>query len=168
MKSKTRQVMKLIKKATSYIIGVSILTSVTSCATIVHGPNQKIGISSNPSHANVWVDRNFVGNTPIIVEMTRNNDHIATIQLEGYQPYEIAFTRTVSGWMFGNIVIGGFLGIAIDAITGSMYRLTPDQVQAQFYSYPSANSRSQSVPFIAIVLEPNPSWEKIGSLVAVN
>ena len=125
----------------------------------MHGTHQTVGISSNPSDANVWVDRNYMGNTPVIVEMSRKDNHIVRIELNGFQPYEITLTRGVSGWVFGNIVFGGFIGVAIDAVSGALYKLTPEQVQAELRYY---NGNSDS--YIGVVLQPNPKWEKIGNL----
>lgn len=142
------------------------LTFLTSCASIMHGTRQSIGISSNPSNAYVWVDRQLIGNTPMIVEMTRKDNHIVRIELEGYQPYEATFSRQLSGWVFGNIIFGGIIGLAVDAISGGLYVLTPDQIQAEMRSNRIAYSKNSKDSYITIVLEPDPSWKKIGNLVA--
>jgi uncharacterized protein YceK len=157
--------MKIAKAATHFLLGFTTLTSLSGCATIMHGTRQSIGIASNPSNANVWVDRTFAGNTPIIVDMTRKDNHFVRIELEGYQPYEATFSRKLSGWVFGNIVFGGVIGLAVDAISGGLYMLTPEQIQAELRSNHMASKRSDD-SYIVIVLEPDPSWKKIGNLVA--
>ncbi|MDP3684072.1 MAG: PEGA domain-containing protein [Ignavibacteria bacterium] len=144
------------------------LTTLTSCATIMHGTRQSIEIASNPSDAYIWVDRQFIGNTPMIVEMFRKNDHVVRIELEGYQPYELILSRHVSGWALGNIVFGGIIGLAVDAISGGLYILTPEQIQAEMRSNRIAYTKNTKGSFIAVVMEPDPSWEKVGSLVAAN
>lgn len=144
------------------------LATLTSCATIMHGTRQSIGISSNPSNANVWVDRTFVGNTPIIVNMSRNDNHFVRIEIEGYLPYEATFSKQLSGWVFGNIIFGGIIGLAVDAITGGIYKLTPDQVQAEMHSNHFAYSKNSKDSYIAVVMNPDPAWEKIGNLTAAN
>ncbi len=115
-----------------------------------------------------WVDNVYAGNTPLIVEMSRKDDHIVTIELEGYQPYEATFTRKVSYWVFGNIVFGGVIGLAVDAISGGIYMLTPDQIQAEMRSNQMLYSKQTNDSFITIVLQPNPEWQKVGNLVAAN
>lgn len=104
---------------------LSILLS--GCATIIHGPYQSVGISSHPANASIWVDRQFVGNTPLIVDLTRKDSHFVRIELDDYQPYEVAFTRKLSGW----VIVGGMIGLVVDATSGSLYKLTPDQIQVQ-------------------------------------
>lgn len=158
----------MIKKFTFYLLGVSVLSSLTSCATLMHGTYQSVGIASNPSNAYIWVDRNYVGNTPLIVGMSRNDNHIVRVELEGYQPYEVVFSKQLSGWVLGNIIFGGVIGLAVDAVSGAIYKLTPDQIQAELYSNNMSYSKKSNDSYIAVVLQPNPSWEKIGNLVAVN
>lgn len=142
-----------------------LCSTLTSCATIMHGTNQAVGISSNPSNAYIWVDRNYVGNTPLIVELSRKDNHIVCIELPGYLPYEINFSRQLSGWVFGNIVFGGFIGVAVDAVSGGLYKLTPDQVQAELRANSMVTSKKSNDSYIAVVLEPKTEWEKIGNLV---
>lgn len=159
--------MKILKKsATTLTLGAALLTSLTSCATIMHGTRQSVGIASNPTNASIFVDRTYVGNTPIVVEMSRRDNHIIRLELEGYEPYEATFSRQLSGWGFGNILFGGVIGLAVDAISGGLYMLTPDQVQAELRSNNIAYSKDTSESYIAIVLKPDPSWLKVGNLVA--
>lgn len=143
----------------------SLIFLLTSCATIMHGSRQSIGITSNPSNASVWIDSMYLGNTPIIVELARNNNHSLKIELEGFQPYEAIFTRQLSGWIFGNIIFGGIIGIAVDAVSGAIFRLTPEQIQAEMYYKGYSYSTDTQESFIAVVMEPNPEWTKIGNLV---
>lgn len=147
------------------ICGILAFTLLSGCATVANGTHQAIGISSNPTNAYVWVDQYYVGNTPVIVGMSRKDNHVVRIELDGYQPYEAIFTRKLSGWVFGNLVFGGVIGLAVDAISGGIYKLTPDQVQAEMQSHHIAQSNHSKDSYIAVVLNPNPEWEKVGTLV---
>lgn len=103
----------------------------------------------------------------MIVEMTRKDNHIITMQLDGYQVYEAIFSRQLSGWVFGNIIFGGFIGLAVDAISGGIYKLTPDQIQVELQSNNIAYSKQTNESCFVVVLEPHSSWQKIGNLVAI-
>ncbi|GAB4230165.1 MAG: hypothetical protein Tsb0021_08170 [Chlamydiales bacterium] len=146
---------------------MALMTSLTGCATLMHGSMQSVGISSNPSNASVWVDKAYAGQTPMIAQLSRKKDHVVRIELEGYYPYEAAFSRKLSHWVFGNVVFGGIIGLAIDAVTGSIYMLTPDQIQAELRANNICYSKRSQDSFIAVVLEPDPSWKKIGNLEAI-
>lgn len=147
-------------------ISALLLITVSSCATIVNGTRQKVNISSNPSNACVWLDRMYVGNTPILVDMSREDNHYVRIELDGYLPYEINFSKRISAWVAGNVVFGGLIGIAVDAMTGGIYRLTPEQVRAELCANTFVRARQTDDSYIAIVMQPDPSWQQIGTLKA--
>ena len=84
----------------------------------MHGGGQDIGMSSVPTGATVSVDGQSMGTTPVNVELSRKDKHLVRFELAGYAPYELAMTRSVSGWVWGNLLFGGLPGLAIDAITG--------------------------------------------------
>ena len=99
------------------------------CCSIMNGTRQEIAVSSSPSGATVYHNNAYAGQTPAILELKRNSRHIIRVEKEGYQPGEAALTKNVSGWVWGNIFFGGLIGFAIDAIDGSIYKISPDSVQ---------------------------------------
>ncbi len=147
------------------MLGIVVLLS--GCATIIHGSKQTVGIASNPTKATVTVDGQEFGQTPVNASLSRKDNHIVVINLEGYSPYETTLTRKVDGWIAGNIVIGGLIGLAVDAITGGMYKLTPDQIQAEL-SGKTALVNPKDNLYLFVTLTPNPEWEKIDTLQKIN
>ncbi len=137
------------------------------CASIIHGTHQDVGISSSPTNASVKIDGVAAGNTPISVKLKRKENHVVSIELPGYQPYETTFTRGVSGWVWGNIAIGGLIGLAIDAIDGGMYKLTPEQIHAEIRAQNASVTQMGGALVVAVVLRPDPSWQKVGQLTAL-
>ncbi len=59
------------------------------------------------------------------------------MDLNGYQTFDATLTREASGWVWGNIVFGGLIGLAVDAIDGGFYNLTPKEVKAALTAKPS-------------------------------
>jgi hypothetical protein len=135
----------------------------TACASIMQGTSQPIGISSSPTGAEVTVSGVSLGETPLVADLKRKDHHIVRIQLDGYEAYETTLSRGVSGWVVGNILFGGLIGLAVDAISGGMYKLTPEQISANL-SRASVDSSEEDLLFIQVVLSPDPSWERIGQL----
>ncbi len=43
--------MKILKRAFTFLLSFTTLTSLTGCATIMQGTRQTVGIASNPSNA---------------------------------------------------------------------------------------------------------------------
>ena len=145
------------------LIILVVFLSFNNCATIMHGTTQEIGISSNPTSAVVTIDGRDYGKTPVVVDLKRSNNHIIKIELTGYQPYEITAVKKLSGWVLGNILFGGIIGLAVDAITGGLYKLTPEQIQAELRKENAENYYEDGL-FITVVLEKGDNWEIIGQL----
>ena len=134
------------------------------CATIIHGGgSQDIGFASSPSGAQVTVDGNAAGKTPMIASLKRGDNHVVRIELAGYQPYEATLTRSVSGWVWGNILFGGLIGLAVDALSGGLYTLSPEQVQGTLTPNAPRAAVADGV-YVAVVLVADPSWKRIGQL----
>lgn len=135
-----------------------------ACASIIHGTHQDVGITSVPTGAQVTVDNVQSGNTPMVAKLTRKDNHIVRITLPGYQPYDLTLTRGVSGWVWGNLAFGGLIGLAVDAIDGGMYKLTPEQLTATLSTEHASLSRSQDGIYLLAVLRPQPGWVKVAQL----
>jgi len=98
------------------------------CATIVSGRTQKVSISSNPSGAKVIVN-GMEQKSPCMVILDRSiPSYTIVIEKEGYQPITYELTRGVNGWVFGNIILGGVIGVMIDVVSGSVYAFYPNNV----------------------------------------
>jgi hypothetical protein len=152
-------------KALTSILTISIFLLFTqACGTIMQGTTQQVGISSNPSNASVTINGQNHGNTPMIIDLKRKDAHMVKIELDGYQPYETNLTRSTSGWVWGNIVFGGLIGLVVDASAGGMCKLTPEQIDSELRSAQAEALSNDDGLYIAVVLEADPSWEKIGSL----
>jgi len=150
-----------------YSIGAGlILTALTliGCATIMHGTSQDIGITSQPIGATVTIDNMSYGQTPVIAKLSRKDNHTVNLDLKGYQPFAATITRSTSGWVWGNILFGGLIGLAVDAISGGLYKLQPEQIEAQMVGKSMGGALKGSDIIITFVLEPDPSWEKVGNL----
>src|SRR4051812_24052721 len=100
----------------------------SACASIMHGTSQDLGISSSPTGATVTIDNQSPSQTPYIAHLSRKDNHIVKLTLPGFAPADLTITRKTSGWVWGNIVFGGIIGLAVDAMTGGLYNLTPEQL----------------------------------------
>lgn len=147
-------------------VGIVALVALTGCATIMQGSKQNVGVSSSPSGAQISVDNQAVGVTPATVPLSRKDNHTVKLTLAGYQPYEVQLSRKTSGWVWGNIVFGGIPGLAIDAITGGMYKLTPEDVNVTLTQ--GTAMRQGDTLIVRVVFAADPSWEKIGQLTPSN
>ena len=105
-----------------------------SCATIISGTSQSVSINSTPDEAKVTIKTTggnvvFNGTTPTTAQLERKNAYNVTLELSGYQTEQIHLSKGLNGWIVGNIICGGPLGLLIDAINGAMYELQPGQIR---------------------------------------
>lgn len=149
---------------TFLLAALLLLGAIYGCATIMHGTSQDIGITSRPTGGSVTIDNKDVGKTPVVASLSRKDHHIVKIELEGYETFEATITRSTSGWVWGNIIFGGLIGLAVDAITGGLYKLNPEQVEGALATKAKTDIGTDDKLVIAVVLKPDPSWEKIGNL----
>jgi hypothetical protein len=144
------------------IVILELLLSLSGCGTIFNGSRQNIAISSVPEGASVFINSQPFGETPLTVSLKRSDSYVVLLEMPGYEPYEVIFSRSKSPlfWLSAPTLIG----IAVDLLSGGMYRLSPDEVQAQLEQKSISLSESEDGFFITAVLHPDPSWEKIGTL----
>lgn len=109
----------------------SALIAEYGCATIMHGTCQEVSISSTPTAAQVSVDGESKGKTPLALDLKRKERHLVRVEMDGYLAFEGYLTKELSGWVVGNLVFGGLPGLIIDALTGGLHNLKPREVNAQ-------------------------------------
>jgi uncharacterized protein YceK len=148
-------------------LGGAALLLISGCATIIHGTRQDVGISSTPTGASVTIDSLQSGTTPVFSKLRRKDNHVVRISLAGYQPIDLTLTSSVSGWVWGNIAIGGLIGLAVDAISGGMYKLSPEELSAALGAT-SAETVTKSADgiYVIVVLKPDANWVKVAQLEA--
>jgi hypothetical protein len=117
---------------------------ISGCATVVNGTHQDIGVSSNPSGANVLVDNQKKLITPAAVELKRNQSHTFLFHKDGYKDDSFVITSGTSGWVWGNILIGGLIGTAVDFASGGARKLSQESVHVTMvpvsaYDVPTAS-----------------------------
>src|ERR1051326_71762 len=129
------------------VVSLLVLPLLSAGATIAHGPYQSIPVSSSPSGADVTLECNGkiknAGTTPVVVAVRRRAPECRiTLTKDGYEPASVVFVKSVTPWMWGNLVFGGYVvpGLIIDYLDGAVYNRTPASVQ--FSLSPKAESRA--------------------------
>jgi PEGA domain len=105
------------------------------CASVTRGTTENISISTTPSGATADIsglDIPTVCVTPCVVQAKRNADITVTINKEGYEPQIIPLTKEIPGsgaaGFAGNILLGGLVGMGVDAVTGAAQDHKPNPV----------------------------------------
>jgi len=114
-----------MKKNIAIMCIVSML-SLSGCATLFKGTAKKIDMQSSPEKAEVYVNGQFMGITPLQLNLSVKHSYAIEFRAEGYQPrvYHIN-NRVGAGWVVLDVILG-LVPVIVDAATGAWYNL--DQV----------------------------------------
>lgn len=138
-------------------VACSVLLS--SCASIVSRASRDVSIQSNPSGlafsiTNGTGETVHSGTTPQTVNLTARGGYFKaakyTVQVKraGKVVGTHQVTAGINGWYFGNILIGGIIGLVIvDPLTGAMYRM-PASITVDAASVAANAPRSLTVASI--------------------
>jgi hypothetical protein len=105
--------------------GFALLLS--GCATITKGTQQTITISTDPTGAVCNLTRDakplaVVNPTPGSIPIEKAMGQISILcKKPGYKDAAGALASEFQAWTFGNIILGGLIGIAVDAASGAMH-----------------------------------------------
>ena len=119
--------MRLLKA----LLTLFLLIVLNGCATIMHGTTQDIGITTDPSGADLLVDGQLHYKSPAVITMKRKDDHTVEISQEGYKKETVEIKGALSLAVVGDVLAGGAIGYSIDAATGAQRHLVPDKVEVR-------------------------------------
>lgn len=130
-------------------IALSLLS--TGCSTIFNRSNQPVQILSNPIGANFEITNRAgkhvaSGTTPSSLKLSTSSGFFSgetysvTFSRKGLPPRTVTLDASISGWYWGNFLVGGLIGfLIIDPISGSMWTLD-DTVMADLGTPTSATN----------------------------
>jgi hypothetical protein len=127
----------VVKTIASAIVLACVVAFAAGCATIVHGTTQPVQIDSIPRGADVAIDDSQHVSTPASVKLARASAHRLVFHKTGFQDATEQLTSSPSGWMLGNLLAGGLVGMAIDASDGAGRKLSTDSVSVTLTPLPS-------------------------------
>ena len=139
------------------------LISSNGCASFISGRDADVAIQSNPPQAYVTVQNEqgqtvATAMTPAKISLKRGNGvfrkaprYTAYIEKPGFLIEEVHIDPKLNPWIFGNLVLGGPIGIAADTASGAIWRYTPDDIyqeltpsQGQYYSQAKSDAVTQT------------------------
>jgi hypothetical protein len=98
------------------------------CATIVSGRSQKVSVNTNPDEAIITIN-GMVQKSPCFFILDRTiPSYQVKIEKEGYKTVILTLEKGINGWVFGNIIFGGIIGVVIDCVSGSVNSFNPAEI----------------------------------------
>lgn len=97
----------------------------SGCASIISGSKQQISVNSNINNAEVYLDGELLGKTPLTLKVKRGKEGPLVVKADGYEDYSFAINKSINSVFWVNILIGGTLGSSTDYSSGAMYEYEP-------------------------------------------
>jgi hypothetical protein len=127
MKTKIQQV----KYMAVLMVAMCLLSG---CCTILTKSKYSLMVDSNPDGAQLTItDKKgrevYNGNTPASPELKASSGffsgarYLLRFSYPGHADYTVTVSSKLKGWYFGNLFIGGWLGLILDPATGAMWKL---------------------------------------------
>lgn len=118
---------------------ISVLTVIclslyfTGCATLFKGTSEEINFGSNPVGAEVWVDGNMMGHTPVNFKLVTKKTYTIELRYQGQSKTITLNNHVGAGWIILD-VLAGLIPVIIDAATGAWYSFDQKNVNINFNS----------------------------------
>ncbi len=136
------------KKAIFVLLLCSLVVMLTSsgCCSIMSGSTQKISISSTPVGAKVTADNGTSITTPGFIVLERKTKHTLVAEYPGRKTQQVQLEKKLNNWVWGNILIGGIIGIVIDMVSGAIDELQPKEVDFNFED--ASGNNTTNIPIL--------------------
>ncbi|MBS0194218.1 MAG: PEGA domain-containing protein [Proteobacteria bacterium] len=109
---------------------VACIVLLGGCATITRGTTQAWSVQTDPVGADVRLSSGEQCKTPCTLQKKRKDPFQVTITKDGYETVVTQIITTVKGagaaGMAGNVIIGGIIGVGVDAASGATKDLIPN------------------------------------------
>ena len=118
--------------------------ALSGCAAIIKGTKHSVDVSSTPASAQITINRVsnggggleiFSGTTPATVELSKKNEYVVMIALDGHKEMKVPVTHTgIEGWFWANILCSAPAGLLVDYVTGAMNKMEPSTINVTLES----------------------------------
>jgi hypothetical protein len=109
-------------------------SSLGGCATVTRGTTNQIQIDSEPAGALARTSLNHTCTTPCTIQVSRKDEFTVTFSKPGFTDERVEVKTQIAGagaaGFAGNVILGGVVGMGVDAATGATYEHVPNPVRA--------------------------------------
>ena len=119
------------------MLGATVLCALAlaACSTVTRGTTNQLQIISEPTGASVRTSLNHSCNTPCTLTVNRKDEFAVTFNLPGYKEQIVEVKTRLAGagvaGFAGNVIVGGVIGMGVDAVTGSTLEHYPSPIEVR-------------------------------------
>ena len=119
-----------MKKTVSILVLMTFVLMLSNCATIFKGEYRDISINSEPDDAQVYVNGEFQGRTPLKLELRPDQSYTIEFRRAGYKIQVKQIHNNIGvGWIVLDVLMG-VVPVLVDALTGAWYEFDQKYVNA--------------------------------------
>lgn len=122
----TKSVLTVVDR--TFIEGSASEGSIITLAPLSNKKSIELLVTSFPDVATVFLDKNQVGNTPLLLKTVTDSDHEIKIQKDGYKEKTVRI-RTVPGYRLNTLIYLGITSLEPTPIPTASPSATPAQTQ---------------------------------------
>jgi hypothetical protein len=105
------------------------------CATVTRGTTEAFVVETEPVGASVTLSTGERCKSPCTLTKKRKDSFMVTIELDGYETVQTQVQSQVAGGgaagMAGNVIVGGIIGMGVDAASGATKELVPNPLRVK-------------------------------------
>ena len=117
-----------------------VVVMTIGCAAFIADRSTPIAMASHPEGAEVWIDGNKMGVTPVTIELPNKRSYLVTFKSDGQEATARINSGIGAGWAALDVFVG-LVPTILDAVTGSRY-VVPDVLSAVLPVTVDATTRS--------------------------
>ena len=130
------------------------LVFISGCASVTRGTKDTLVVESDPAGAKVRLSTGQEGKTPTSFQLPRKKAFEVFIEKEGYEPLTVHVSSQISGkggvGLAGNVLIGGVIGLGVDALTGAAKDLKPNPIKVTMVPLKKPEQPPAQTPVAAV------------------
>ena len=121
------------------VLAIVAVIPIMGCATVTRGVNDTVTVNATPPDATVTTSLGHqCSQSPCTFTVPRKQSFSVTAKKPGYKDATVQVLTKVAGGggagMAGNVLLGGFIGAGVDAVSGAMLSHSPNPVNISLVS----------------------------------
>jgi len=126
--------------------------ALSSCATLMNSDMVEVPVLTTPEQATLTVNGTHYTSPATVLVPRGHGNFLLYIEKEGYKPVNVLLRQSRDGWLWGDLVMGGPVGIAVDFITGDAYDVEPASVNVNLSEKSSSLDTSEMTRLVLLDL----------------
>jgi hypothetical protein len=115
----------IMKKFFALFVVIGLVA--TGCATLFKGTSEEVRLESKPGGAEVWIDGQKIGTTPVSLKLESKKTYNIEFKLDGKTKTFRLTNHMAAGYLILDI-LAGLVPVIVDAATGAWMKLDTNNV----------------------------------------